>query len=158
LRLTAHTLKSSGNDFGATQFAQLCQQLEDLGQSGRLDGSESLVEQISLEYERVRISLSAVKHEPFLEGDRQSGSEHQVQDTEDANAIDNAAAFSKELEVAPFNIESVATLIGRDPALLEELLVNVYNVAPHLAEDIQQWIYSLEQWQQARPRFRPADK
>jgi len=158
LRLTAHTLKSSGNDFGATQFAQLCQQLEDLGQSGRLDGSESLVEQITLEYERVRISLSAVKHEPFLEGDRQSGSEHQVQDTEDANARDNAAAFSKELEVAPFNIESVATLIGRDPALLEELLVNVYNVAPHLAEDIQQWIYSLEQWQQARPRFRPADK
>ena len=30
LRLTSHTLKSSGFDFGATAFAQLCAELEEL--------------------------------------------------------------------------------------------------------------------------------
>ncbi len=158
LRLTAHTLKSSGNDFGATRFAQLCQQLEDLGQNGRVDGSELLVEQIALEYEQVRIALSAVNLKPSLEGDLQSGSELQTQESEDPGANGNAEASSKDLDVAPFNIEGVATLISQDPALLEELLVNVYNDAPHLAEDIRQWIYSLKHWQRARPRFRPADK
>jgi HPt (histidine-containing phosphotransfer) domain-containing protein len=59
VRAAAHTLKSSGNDFGATRLAELCQQLEEMGKAGRLEGAAELAAQVEAEYEPVKIALEA---------------------------------------------------------------------------------------------------
>jgi HPt (histidine-containing phosphotransfer) domain-containing protein len=63
LRMAAHTIKSSANDFGATTLARLCQDLEDMGKDGTLAGAGELVEQVEAEYEQVKTALEAVRDE-----------------------------------------------------------------------------------------------
>jgi CheY-like chemotaxis protein len=158
IRLTAHTLKSSGNDFGATKFAQLCQQLEDLGQSGRMDGSPVLVEQIMSEYERVKNALLVATGKPAADAVSGSAGSSEVQEIAEPDAKDANESTGRNRVNTPINMETVASLIGRQPALLEELIETVYDAAPHLSDDIQQWFHALEEWQQSRPRIRPSDK
>ena len=59
VRAAAHTLKSSGNDFGATRLAELCQQLEEMGKAGQLAGAAELAAQVEAEYEPVKAALEA---------------------------------------------------------------------------------------------------
>jgi signal transduction histidine kinase/DNA-binding response OmpR family regulator len=61
MRLAAHTLKSNAADFGAMRFSNLCKELEQLGQAGTLDGATALVEQVEVEYEKVRMALKALR-------------------------------------------------------------------------------------------------
>jgi CheY-like chemotaxis protein len=61
LRVAAHTIKSSANDFGATTLAELCQTLEDMGKSGTLDGAAELGAQVDVEYERVKVALEQTR-------------------------------------------------------------------------------------------------
>ena len=63
LRRAAHTLKSNGRNFGATQLGNLCQELENLGKAGIADGASELLAQIEVEYERVHIALEARQKE-----------------------------------------------------------------------------------------------
>jgi CheY-like chemotaxis protein/HPt (histidine-containing phosphotransfer) domain-containing protein len=203
LRLTAHTLKSSGHDFGATEFARLCQQLEDLGQSGQLDGSAVLVEQIESEYERVDNALLAAKEGPSPDVGRESDSSPEtpeMAESESRDGVETAGGLDEpptatepatdfgadssgsapvhtttrsgklltaqptheqiepDRRGAPISMETVAALIGRHPALLEELLETVYDGAPHLAGDIQQWFDALDEWHRSRPRLELSDK
>lgn len=56
----AHTLKSSSAQLGATHLANLCKKLEMEGHSGRVPSGHELVENIAVEYERVRIALDSL--------------------------------------------------------------------------------------------------
>ena len=58
----AHSLKSNGADFGATQFTELCRELELRGKSGNLDHAAEDALQIKVEYERVRAALITVRN------------------------------------------------------------------------------------------------
>jgi HPt (histidine-containing phosphotransfer) domain-containing protein len=60
MRLAAHSLKSNGNDFGATTFADLCKQLELLGRSGNLASAADLMAQAEQEFARVEVALRAL--------------------------------------------------------------------------------------------------
>jgi CheY-like chemotaxis protein/HPt (histidine-containing phosphotransfer) domain-containing protein len=59
LRMTAHTLKSSARDFGASILTRLCQELEDRGQAGELDDAPARVAAIEAEYRQVQTALQA---------------------------------------------------------------------------------------------------
>jgi HPt (histidine-containing phosphotransfer) domain-containing protein len=61
VRLAAHSLKSNAADFGAMHFSNLCKELEQLGKAGNLEGATALVEQVELEYEKVRMALEALR-------------------------------------------------------------------------------------------------
>ena len=61
LRRVAHTLKSSGRDFGAVRLSELCQQLEAKAKTAVLDGATALLEQVEAEYEQVEAELEAVR-------------------------------------------------------------------------------------------------
>jgi CheY-like chemotaxis protein/HPt (histidine-containing phosphotransfer) domain-containing protein len=61
VRRAAHTLKSNGATFGATNLSELSRQLEVLAGLGDMDGAATLIAQIEAEYERVRIALEAVR-------------------------------------------------------------------------------------------------
>ena len=60
VRLAAHSLKSNGNDFGATTFASLCKQLELLGRTGDLAPAPALLAQTEQEFVRVQAALLAL--------------------------------------------------------------------------------------------------
>ncbi len=56
---TAHTLKSSSASCGAVQFSGLCKQLELVARTSEMPEIHQLVEQIKLEYEKVKLALEA---------------------------------------------------------------------------------------------------
>jgi CheY-like chemotaxis protein/HPt (histidine-containing phosphotransfer) domain-containing protein len=64
----AHSLKSNGADFGATDFANLCRELEMVGKSGALNGAANLAAQIEAEYGRLEAALSAVREQGRIPG------------------------------------------------------------------------------------------
>jgi len=53
----AHTLKGSCSNFGATRMVELCSDLEQLGNSGSLEGADHLVGEIEKEFGLVRVVL-----------------------------------------------------------------------------------------------------
>ena len=63
VRTAAHTLKSSGNDFGATRLAELCQTLEEMGKAGTLESATELAAQVEAEYEPVKAALEEIRIE-----------------------------------------------------------------------------------------------
>jgi HPt (histidine-containing phosphotransfer) domain-containing protein len=63
VRLMAHALKSSSNDFGAGELAALCQALEDRGRAGNLVGAEEHLAQIEAAYARVKLELEKLREE-----------------------------------------------------------------------------------------------
>ena len=162
LRMTAHTLKSSGNDFGAVEFARLCQDLEDLARDGRLEQSATLVEQIEKEYGRVQNALLAVTGKTQIESVYETVVDHEPSQTVEVKfAQETKPDFSRvkpKVLAAPIYLDTIAQLIGRQPDLLQELLDAVFDAAPHLTEDIQQWINDLDTWRLSRPKLFLPDK
>jgi CheY-like chemotaxis protein/HPt (histidine-containing phosphotransfer) domain-containing protein len=65
VRRAAHTLKSNGRTFGATDLADLCQKLEEQARGGELDGAGELVRQIEEKYERAAAALGAISAAPI---------------------------------------------------------------------------------------------
>ncbi len=63
LRLTAHTLKSNGADFGGTAFAALCRELEEQAAKGQVSGAAGLVQQIVAAYGPLEEELRALRAE-----------------------------------------------------------------------------------------------
>jgi PAS domain S-box-containing protein len=59
LRRAAHTLKSNAATFGASALAELCRQLEAIGEAGTATGAADLVTRAESEHERVRADLKA---------------------------------------------------------------------------------------------------
>jgi len=59
LRRNAHSLKGSSSNIGALPLADLARQLEDLANSGGLDGAAELVDQILVEFKAVHEALNA---------------------------------------------------------------------------------------------------
>jgi PAS domain S-box-containing protein len=57
LNYAAHTLKSSSAYLGAIAVVDLCKQLETTSRSGSIEGSETTVKQLKIEYERVQAEL-----------------------------------------------------------------------------------------------------
>ena len=58
---SAHTLKSNARNFGATELATLCQEVENCAKNGELEGAEELLAQIEAEYDTVRIALETLR-------------------------------------------------------------------------------------------------
>jgi len=56
---TAHALKGSAGNLGASRMAHSAAQLEERGRSGELDGAEVLLEELQSEFERANAELSA---------------------------------------------------------------------------------------------------
>ncbi len=60
IRRAAHSFKGSASNMGATELTRLCRELEDLGRSGQVEGSQNLLEQITTEYECVESLLKGL--------------------------------------------------------------------------------------------------
>ncbi|HVA40530.1 MAG TPA: Hpt domain-containing protein [Candidatus Binataceae bacterium] len=60
-RLTAHTLKGTGGNFGAARMQTLAYAIEEKGRNGSLDGACALLVQLRAECVRVRKALEAVR-------------------------------------------------------------------------------------------------
>lgn len=54
---TAHTLKSSSANYGATKLSALCREMEIYARLGRLDGADERLRQIEAEFDRVKVAL-----------------------------------------------------------------------------------------------------
>jgi PAS domain S-box-containing protein len=63
LRRAAHAFKGSASNFGATRLTALCQQLEDLGDAGRVEAAVPLVAAVQAEFERAKAVLQAARRE-----------------------------------------------------------------------------------------------
>jgi|GEM_PF-569553 len=70
LRMAAHTIKSSSNDFGATTLAELCRELEEMGKNGTLEGAAQLVAQAETEYEQIQATLKTIRDEEITDDKR----------------------------------------------------------------------------------------
>jgi len=53
----AHQLKGGSGSIGATQLADLCLQIEQLGQAGSMQGVTDLLKQLNAEYEQLVVVL-----------------------------------------------------------------------------------------------------
>jgi PAS domain S-box-containing protein len=60
LRRAAHTLKSNGRTFGASELAVLSEELEQSAQAGTLAGAAELITRVEQEYTRVERALGAL--------------------------------------------------------------------------------------------------
>ena len=60
VRLTAHTLKSTGANFGATRMLGLAGEIEEKGRNGSLEGASALLVLLRAECARVREALEAI--------------------------------------------------------------------------------------------------
>ena len=60
-RLTAHTLKGTGANFGASRMQALASAIEEKGRSGSLDGAAATFVELRAECTRVRDALKAVR-------------------------------------------------------------------------------------------------
>ena len=61
--VAAHTLKSLGDNFGATTFAHLCRVIERSGQAGSLDGIAEQLRQLEQAYIQVKFALVSLQQE-----------------------------------------------------------------------------------------------
>jgi HPt (histidine-containing phosphotransfer) domain-containing protein len=59
LERTAHTLKGSSSNMGATRMAAVCAELEEAGASGDLGRAPGLLARLEEEFGRVRPALEA---------------------------------------------------------------------------------------------------
>jgi HPt (histidine-containing phosphotransfer) domain-containing protein len=57
LRKAAHAFKGASANIGAQHLAELCRQLEALGEAGRVDGAGQRLEQLEQEFARVKIEI-----------------------------------------------------------------------------------------------------
>ncbi|MGA7762916.1 MAG: Hpt domain-containing protein [Candidatus Binataceae bacterium] len=60
-RLTAHTLKGTGGNFGASRMQALASAIEEKGRNASLDGASATFVQLRVECARVRDALKAVR-------------------------------------------------------------------------------------------------
>ena len=59
LRRESHTLKASARDLGATALAEICQEVEDLGQASSFEDVSDLIDQIAAEFNSACEALRA---------------------------------------------------------------------------------------------------
>ncbi|HEY9666528.1 MAG TPA: PAS domain S-box protein [Coleofasciculaceae cyanobacterium] len=60
LRQTAHSLRSSSANLGATELSKLSKELEMIGRSGTTTHAENGIRQVEAEYEKVKVALQQV--------------------------------------------------------------------------------------------------
>ena len=60
-RLTAHTLKGTGGNFGASRMQALASAIEEKGRNGSLDGASATFVELRAECTKVRDALKAVR-------------------------------------------------------------------------------------------------
>ncbi|MFQ5814381.1 MAG: Hpt domain-containing protein [Anaerolineae bacterium] len=61
LERAAHGLKGSSATLAALGLSDLCQELEDMGRAGTLEGAVEIVAQVETEYEKVKVALEAMR-------------------------------------------------------------------------------------------------
>ena len=59
LRRVAHSMKSGSANVGAERLSRMCKSLETIGATGKVDGSQPLLEEAAGEFERVKEALGA---------------------------------------------------------------------------------------------------
>jgi HPt (histidine-containing phosphotransfer) domain-containing protein len=60
LRRAAHTLKSNARNFGGSELARLCQELENRAKENNLQRVKELLASIAHEYAKVQVALEAI--------------------------------------------------------------------------------------------------
>ncbi|MFA6561942.1 MAG: response regulator [Verrucomicrobiia bacterium] len=60
LMRAAHAIKGSSLNVGANQLAEYCQQVEEIAETGKLDGTAKLITRIAQEFERVQKELNSL--------------------------------------------------------------------------------------------------
>jgi HPt (histidine-containing phosphotransfer) domain-containing protein len=60
-RLTAHTLKGTGGNFGAARMLEFASAIEEKGRNGSLEGAGALLILLRAECTRVRVALEAAR-------------------------------------------------------------------------------------------------
>ncbi len=60
IRRTAHSFKGSASNMGAPVLTEHCRKLEELGNSGQVEGSLAVFDALVIEYESVHIALQAL--------------------------------------------------------------------------------------------------
>jgi len=63
-RRTAHSIKSSGLNFGASSFAALAKELELMGKAADFNSAQEKVERLAADYAAVESELKALQDEP----------------------------------------------------------------------------------------------
>lgn len=58
IRRTAHSLKGSAGNLGATRLSLICKSLEELGATGAVEGAQLLLEDLQNEYQQVSHALA----------------------------------------------------------------------------------------------------
>jgi len=66
LEWTAHSLKGSCGIFGAHDLVKLCGRLEELGRAKSVDGVTGLLDEVSVEYDRVCAALARAQAQPAV--------------------------------------------------------------------------------------------
>jgi HPt (histidine-containing phosphotransfer) domain-containing protein len=61
LRRAAHTLKSNAKNFGGSELARLCQELENRAKENNLEGAEELLASTAGEYVKVQAALETIR-------------------------------------------------------------------------------------------------
>jgi HPt (histidine-containing phosphotransfer) domain-containing protein len=59
LRRAAHTLKGNSSQVGALKLAALSAELETVAKAGSVEGTESMLEKVLLEFDQVKIDFGA---------------------------------------------------------------------------------------------------
>jgi HPt (histidine-containing phosphotransfer) domain-containing protein len=72
LERNAHAFKGSCGYVGATHLSKLCQQLEDMGKGGVLEGAPALYQEVQQEFHRVQIALKEYYPDETAEETRQT--------------------------------------------------------------------------------------
>lgn len=61
IRRAAHSFKGSAGNMGAVALTEHCRRLEDLANSGSIEGAETLLQQITAEYTQVKAALQVFR-------------------------------------------------------------------------------------------------
>jgi signal transduction histidine kinase/CheY-like chemotaxis protein len=119
LRFSAHTLKGTVLNFEARKTAATAQALEDLGRSGKIDGSAELLKELTARYselreelEKLEIPLNTPERQPEAEDSEAAAVEAQNQEAEGEVAQD---------EVKIVDLDVALKRVGGNVAILKTI-------------------------------------
>jgi len=140
LQYAAHSLKSSSASLGAKRLADLCQQLEQQGKAGELNGAAEKVQQAVSEYGFVTHQLSLILSqfsEPsaFNNLDVQEAISSGVTETENGEVT---LPFEEEKRLREQILNTLSELIGaNEPELFKELIQSYLDSSAVLTAELQ---------------------
>ncbi len=140
LQYAAHSLKSSSASLGAKRLADLCQQLEQQGKAGELNGAAEKVQQAVSEYGFVSHQLSLLSSQ-FSEPSASNNLDVQEAITSGVTETENGEVtlpFDEEKRLREQILNTLSELIGaNEPELFKELIQSYLDSSAVLTAELQ---------------------